>query len=752
MISVEDQYFGLNRVLLLILGLWSYNNSKLARFQFICFFSILITFIMFQFTLFVTQKCTANFIIKVLSTALGFISMTIKYYSFCINIQTVKDLIQQLQLIYNDLKDSNEIAIIERYGRNAKCYTISVEYFVDQEKYFYYLLIHINAAVCIGFAAMILTGAMLIAYYQYICAMFTIASYRIENAMKIQISQNIISHNKNLIHKRIKSAVDIHRKAMEFCTNLISKFEILFLFLIIFGVMTLSLNIFRIFQIVSSTCNFAELSISLLMGLLLVSYMLLANLVGQEITDHYNYIYFAAYKIQWYIAPLDIQKLILILIQRGNKNFGLTFGKLFIASIQCFSTLANASLSYFTVMYSTYSSREMISIEDQYFSLNRVPLLILGLWSCNNSKLDRLQFICFFSILITFIMFQLITFITLKYTLNVVIEVLSVASVFMGCAIKYFSFRINSKTVRNLIQQLQYTYNDLKDSNEIAIIERYGRNAKCYTATLTILVVCSVFILISVQVWPDIQQIISSSNKSRSYHLQISVEYFVDQEKYFYYLLIHINAAVCIGFGATIMIGTVLIAYFQYMCAMFTIASYRIENVMNQTQIFQNIIPQNSNLIHKNIKSAVDIHRKAMEFSTYLISKFEISFFFLIIIGVMIISLNIFRFFQIISSTCNIEELALTFLTGFWSLFYMFLANLVGQEITDHCNYIYAAAYNIRWYIVSPDLQKLILILLQRSNKTFGLKIGRLFIASIQCFATLANASLSYFTVMYSVR
>lgn len=35
------------------------------------------------------------------------------------------------------------------------------------------------------------------------------------------------------------------------------------------------------------------------------------------------------------------------------------------------------------------------------------------------------------------------------------------------------------------MEQLQRIFNDLKDNNEIAIIERYGRNAKCYTVTLT---------------------------------------------------------------------------------------------------------------------------------------------------------------------------------------------------------------------------------------------------------------------------
>ncbi|XP_018374338.1 PREDICTED: uncharacterized protein LOC108768425 [Trachymyrmex cornetzi] len=85
------------------------------------------------------------------------------------------------------------------------------------------------------------------------------------------------------------------------------------------------------------------------------TYMFLSNLVGQQIIDHNNYIFVTAYKVQWYVTPLPIQRLILILLQRGSKSFGLEVGGLFVASLECFATLIKASVSYFTVMNSMRS-------------------------------------------------------------------------------------------------------------------------------------------------------------------------------------------------------------------------------------------------------------------------------------------------------------------------------------------------------------------------------------------------------------
>lgn len=48
----------------------------------------------------------------------------------------------------------------------------------------------------------------------------------------------------------------------------------------------------------------------------------------------------------------------------------------------------------------------MIGVTAQYFSLNRLLLLVIGLWPYQQSKLDRLRFIFILSILISAILFQ----------------------------------------------------------------------------------------------------------------------------------------------------------------------------------------------------------------------------------------------------------------------------------------------------------------------------------------------------------
>ncbi|XP_012056509.1 PREDICTED: uncharacterized protein LOC105619600 [Atta cephalotes] len=125
-------------------------------------------------------------------------------------------------------------------------------------------------------------------------------------------------------------------------------------------------------------------------------------------------------------------------------------------------------------------------------------------------------------------------------------------------------------------------------------------------------------------------------------HLPIMVEYFIDQEKYFYLILLHFYAITCVGGNVILAIGTLLLTYFQHICGIFKIAGYRIEHAIN-INIRQNITPKNEILMNEGIICAIDIHRQAMKLSKHLMSIFEVMMFCLIIVGVSCLTLNLFQ-------------------------------------------------------------------------------------------------------------
>ncbi|XP_028048543.1 uncharacterized protein LOC105834282 [Monomorium pharaonis] len=270
---------------------------------------------------------------------------------------------------------------------------------------------------------------------------------------------------------------------------------------------------------------------------------------------------------------------------------------------------------------------------------------------------------------------------------------------------------------------------------------------------LLLLMVLNISILILYLYWPYIFHTLFSTNKTRLYSsLPFMIEYFVDQKKYLYLILLHASAAFIIGGITLLATGTMLIVYLQYVCGMFQIASYRMMRAMMKLEIQQKKNLQNENLIYKEIICAIDMHRKAMKFSDSSIYRFEVMFFFLIVVGVICGSLNFFRVYQVISYEYDIMKLSLPIVFIIIQFMYMIMGCYFAQEVMDHNNDVFVTVYGIQWYIAPLQIQKVILFLLQRNTKAFHIKIAGMFVASLEGAATLLNIAMSYFTVLYSTR
>ncbi|XP_072750518.1 uncharacterized protein [Anoplolepis gracilipes] len=393
MICIDSLQIRVNRMLLLAVGLWPYQQSKLVQFQLILFFTILTSFIIFQFTAFLTSKCTPDLLINVLSSTLFYTFLVVKYSWFHINIEDVKCLLEQLQNSYKKLTDENEISILKKYSSYAKRYTaglililtfmgpgiiiyefcpkffdillsinesrrfsprkiIVTEYFIDQKKYLYLILLHENTALLIGIIALLATGTMLIVYLQYACGMFRIACYRIEQSMAVDALRKGSLRNKNLTFQKLIRAVDMHREAMKFSDSSVSRFKVMFSFMIVIGLVSGCLSLFRLFQGLSLGHNVEEIMLPLTSYLIYLMYLFLSNYTAQEIMDHNNDVFITAYSIQWYTASLKVQKMILFLLQRNTKVFNLNIAGFFVGSLETAAAIFSTGLSYFTVLYS----------------------------------------------------------------------------------------------------------------------------------------------------------------------------------------------------------------------------------------------------------------------------------------------------------------------------------------------------------------------------------------------------------------
>ncbi|XP_043483817.1 putative odorant receptor 59c [Leptopilina heterotoma] len=74
------------------------------------------------------------------------------------------------------------------------------------------------------------------------------------------------------------------------------------------------------------------------------------------------------------------------------------------------------------------------------------------------------------------------------------------------------------------------------------------------------------------------------------------------------------------------------------------------------------------------------------------------------------------------------------------------------QQLIDHSLSVSASIYSGYWYQLSLESQKMLLFIMKRSSKPSEFTAGKLFTFSINNFASVLRMSMSYFTMLSSIR
>ncbi|XP_039311588.1 uncharacterized protein LOC113003321 isoform X2 [Solenopsis invicta] len=86
----------------------------------------------------------------------------------------------------------------------------------------------------------------------------------------------------------------------------------------------------------------------------------------------------------------------------------------------------------------------------------------------------------------------------------------------------------------------------------------------------------------------------------------------LDQDKYVGLLTTYLMLTFFIGMTTLLTSKIFLLMNVQHICAMFQITSYRIERIVNKSQVKSLVFPEKFNN-YKNIIEAVDLHRNALK-------------------------------------------------------------------------------------------------------------------------------------------
>ncbi|KAL6264372.1 hypothetical protein P5V15_004484 [Pogonomyrmex californicus] len=399
----------------------------------------------------------------------------------------------------------------------------------------------------------------------------------------------------------------------------------------------------------------------------------------------------------------------------------------------------------------TFAPKQDCSV-DSYYTINRILLLCVGLWPYQKSNW-RYIIITFLTIIfISFIVFQLMTFITAQYSIDILLHILASCVPWIAYTLKYNFLCLNSRPIRRLMERVYYDWTELNNVQELELIKKYSAFGKLLTLIVTLIIYTTIFCFILIMFLPNIFLNVSTTmNESRQVQLPVLTEYFIDQETYIVPIVCHMGFVHLCAFTSMIASETFLMSCVQHACGLFEIASYRIEQALHKDMVhgITSFTKRNS-IICRGIINGFSMYKKAIEFIEILKVYCKWAYSSLLPLGVLSLSINLYRFSHLVTSE-EYYDMIISFMFIVGHFGYMFFCNYVGQELIDHSSDVFYKTYNLRWYVIPLKAQKLLLLVMQRSMRHCTIVLGGLFIMSLQGFATIASMSISYFTVLFSL-
>ncbi|XP_026829009.1 uncharacterized protein LOC105287219 isoform X4 [Ooceraea biroi] len=350
MVFVGERCYKLHRIMLIALGLWPYQKPFIWRMQAVFFFSAHCCNFFFQFTAFLTTACNnTDCILKRFSYICLSCVYVLSYYSFYFNSESIKQMLEHIQLDWKMFKNSDTIKTFEEYLFVSYVFTscvyiivfigtfvftaiecravildviipmnnsrprkleVDLEMFVDKKQYFFLYIIQEVLTWVIGVCSIVTTGTVLTTVAEHCCAAYKIAGFF-----------------KRIVHS----------------------FDLWYLPLYLIAVLSLSCFFFRLYNAITEANDWYDIFVCCVILYAYLLYMFVGNFLAQSYTEHSIELLECMYNSLWYVAPLPIQTLFLIM-QKTINSHKIVIGGLFTSSIEGFSTLITTAVSYFTVI------------------------------------------------------------------------------------------------------------------------------------------------------------------------------------------------------------------------------------------------------------------------------------------------------------------------------------------------------------------------------------------------------------------
>ncbi|KAK2584513.1 hypothetical protein KPH14_006884 [Odynerus spinipes] len=388
--------------------------------------------------------------------------------------------------------------------------------------------------------------------------------------------------------------------------------------------------------------------------------------------------------------------------------------------------------------------------KDDYYSINKVVLSLVGQWPY---QAPWQKFILSVNVILGIssqMYLQTRALIAAWTNWDLVIELLSAILIQSLCLLKFLNCLFNARKMKILLVQMQDAWKLKLTDKEREILHIYALEGNKFSWVYVVTMYVVTFLYATLPHIPTLVAFVSNKNETIQGALLFDVEQVVDREKYYYVILIHSFYTTFLLITLPASADSMFLVFVQYACAKFSLIGQQLETIQDDNIDVNIHVPRSEDKVYKKIINSIIDHKNALKFAELLASTYSSSFLFQTGLNVAVITFN---GVQAVICLDGRKEEALRFcITALTVSFHFLFLSLPCQKLLDHSLQINDSIYCSNWYATSIKSRRLLELMLMRSRIPSQITAGKIYMMSLENFGSAMQASMSYFTVLTSIR
>ncbi|XP_028981836.1 uncharacterized protein LOC114841117 isoform X1 [Diachasma alloeum] len=385
-----------------------------------------------------------------------------------------------------------------------------------------------------------------------------------------------------------------------------------------------------------------------------------------------------------------------------------------------------------------------------YYWITKRGLQCIGQWPFQSSKEKRiLRCLTFFTIT-SFLTPTIIKCITSIDDIDVVIEDLFIIGLIALAFTKFFNWTIMEDTMIQLLLTIKRDWKSLIDQRDIELLQQHSERAQKLGVAFATFVYGSLLLYFCTPAIPKILDFFHPLNETRPRLFLSPTEYFIDQEKYYIYILFHAYISSSIYTACIVFFENFFAICVSHACGKFEILKAHLESIhLDGTILIEETSLADFYFIKNRIRICSDLQTQTLQFVDCLESSYRGAL--LLTVGINIGLIVLAGTVAMIKNSEPSESIRMVCIIVDL-IFHLFYSSWLGHVLVVQNERVLDAVYQSEWYRFSNRSQLMLLPIMMRSLKPCQLTAGKLYIMSMQGFGAAMRTVISFFTLLNSTR